>query len=75
MIQKYIIDKWEVYICLLCNTKLGERRTDGYLASHHSCEHYHWEIAQGKKSKKLKKQCLVKGRYDGVNYHLLSDVD
>ena len=75
MIQKYIIERWEIYICLLCNKKLGERRIDGYLASYHDCPHYHWMTAVGKQAKKLKRQCLVKGRRDGVNYHLLSNVD
>jgi len=75
MIQKYIIGKWEVYICLLCNKKLGEKRQDGYLASYHNCEHYHWEASISKKAKKLKKQCLVKGKRDGLKYFLLSDID
>jgi len=75
MIQKYVIGKWEVYICLLCEKKLGEKRIDGYLASHHDCEHYHWEVAIGKKARELKRKCLVKAKRDGVNYHLMSDVD
>ena len=74
MIQKYVIGKWEVYICLLCDKKLGERRLDGYLASHHDCSHYHWETAVGKKAKKLAKKCMVKARRDGIKYFLLSDV-
>ena len=75
MIQKYIIGRWEIYICLLCNKKLGERRTDGYLASHHFCEHYHWEPAVGKMAKKLKRKSMVKARRDGISYFLLSNID
>jgi len=75
MIQKYVIGKWEVYICLLCNKKLGERREDGYLASYHSCEHYYWKSTVGKEAKKLKKQSLVSGRRDKIRYFLLSNID
>ena len=75
MIQKYVIGKWEVYVCLICNKKLGERRLDGYLASWHSCEHYHWEQAVGKKAKQLKRKCMVKAYRDGIKYFLLSDID
>ena len=75
MIQKYIIGRWEIYICLICNTKLGERREDGYLASWHSCGHYRWQSAVGKEAKKLKRQCLVKGKRDGISYFLLSNID
>jgi len=74
MIQKYVIGKWEVYICLLCNTKLGERRIDGYLASHHNCNHYHWEESQNRKSKKLERKALISGYHDNSFYYLLSDV-
>jgi phage-related protein len=75
MIQKYLVEKWQVYICLLCGTKLGEIRIDGYLASHHDCSHYYWKPAVGKESKKLKRQCLIKGKRDNVKYYLLSNVD
>ncbi len=75
MIQKYIIGKWEVYICLLCNTKLGERRNDGYIASCHDCSHYHWVITIGKKSKKLQRKSLINGYHDNTFYYLLSDID
>ena len=75
MIQKYVIGRWEVYICLLCNKKLGEVRLDEYLASHHDCEHYYWEVSENKKSKKLERKSLVKGHRDNTFYYLLSDVD
>ena len=75
MIQKYVIGRWEIYICLLCNKKLAERREDGYLASWHSCEHYCWQSAVGKEAKKLKKQSLVSGRRDKIRYFLLSNID
>jgi len=75
MIQKYVIGQWEIYICLLCNKKLGERREDGYLASRHNCEHYYWEIAVGKKAKEMKRKSLIKAKRDGLKYFLLSNVD
>ncbi|ARQ96404.1 hypothetical protein CCL42_gp60 [Sulfolobus islandicus rod-shaped virus 8] len=75
MIQKYIIGRWEVYICLLCNKKLGERRIDGYLASYHNCEHYYWKVVVGKKAKEIGKTSLIKAKRDGLKYFLLSDID